>query len=109
MAPLARSLAGTSLLAYSAGRAASTYATWPASTVFSDTSASFSATSSVIGTRWCIMQPGVGGVGHLSGVRREYGQRDRGPAHEQEATDALEQDDRAAISPCSYRRAERDA
>jgi hypothetical protein len=55
------------------------------------------------------MQPGVGGVGHLNDVRREYGQRDRGPAHEQEATDALEQEDRAAISPRSYRRAERDA
>ncbi len=47
--------AGTSLQAYSAGRTASIYARSPASTVFSDTSASFSATSSVTRTCWCTM------------------------------------------------------
>jgi len=45
----------------------------------------------------------------LDGVRRERGQRDRGQTHEQETTDALEQDDRAALPRRTHRRAERHA
>ena len=53
---------GASSRPCAAGRSARPCVTWPASAVFSDTSASFWATSSATRQRWCITLLGVGVV-----------------------------------------------
>jgi hypothetical protein len=65
-----------------AGRSASTCATSPALTVFSDTSANFLATLDATKTRWCTTLHGGGAVSRPHGVRRECGQRDHCQAYE---------------------------
>jgi hypothetical protein len=55
---------------------------------------------------WCSVQPGVGVVDQSRPRSwRLGGQRDRGQANEPEATEALEQGNRAALPRCTRRRA----
>ena len=102
-------VAGASSRRSAAGRGVHLYAAWLASGAWNTTSASCWPTSSEPGSAGPLCRPAPEWRTDFDRVRGECGQRDHRQTHEQEAADALEQGDGAALPRRAHRGAERHA